>query len=82
MLPMTDLSPDPMPNFKELCAELVESVETLLELRPANARPLKKTEERLRRALIELKRVELSDHERAELEAKLRKHDEAKRAES
>jgi hypothetical protein len=39
-----------MTDYKQLCAELVDSIELLLEMRPVEARPLKITEERLGRA--------------------------------
>ena len=39
-----------MADYKQLCAELAESVELLLEMRSVKAKPLKITEDRLNRA--------------------------------
>ena len=39
-----------MTDFRALCDELVDSIELLLEMRPADAKPLRITEERLSRA--------------------------------
>ena len=49
---MTDLSPvDAMTNeFRAMCAELVDSVELLLEMRAVDAKPMAITEDRVSRA--------------------------------
>lgn len=39
-----------MTDYKQLCAELADSIELLLEMRPVNAKPLQITEDRLTRA--------------------------------
>ena len=66
-----------MADFRALCAELVESVEVLLVLRPAEARTLWTTEDRLTRARAALAEEPAvpappSDGEVAELVAWLR----------
>lgn len=48
-----------MTDYKQLCAELVDSIELLLEMRPVKARPLKITEERLHRARAALTEPDL-----------------------
>ena len=40
------------PNWRGLCEELADSIELLLEMRPADAKPLSITEERYARALL------------------------------
>ena len=72
---MTDLNPvDAMTtDYRALCAELVDSVELLLEMRAVDAKPMAITEDRLTRAralLDQPEPPELTDEKLLRLAAK------------
>ena len=64
-----------MTDFQALCAELADSIELLLEMRPVEAKPLQITEDRLARARAALAEPELrpTENNSAELAADIRR---------